>query len=368
MSLKTLKVGLIGLGAISERHFAAFSACSQVRITALCTRSETNLAKRCAAWNIDAGYTDYRKMIEEADIDAVVVSLPPVLHKEVCMLAMQAKKHVFCEKPPAMTAEEAYEMMQCAKENGVLLMYGFMFRFSKKHNVGRDIIESGMLGDILLIREETVRRNACAEGWFKQKSLAGGGPMVDIGSHCLDLARYMMGNNVYPVQAYARTFAPCENLQNLKDYKHGWLTHISDAAPKCVYDVEEMAAAMIRYSNGAELLLLLSNASHIQKDKKVIEFIGTKGGLSVDPELEVHTVVDQRLYNMQPIVDCAAFDYQGSINAECTHFADCILNGTPCRADAHDGWVLMKLIDALYASAESGQAVAITYEAEREQQ
>lgn len=91
------------------------------------------------------------------------------------MLAMQAKKHVFCEKPPAMTAEEAYEMMQCAKENGVLLMYGFMFRFSKKHNVGRDIIESGMLGDILLIREETVRRNACAEGWFKQKSLAGGG-------------------------------------------------------------------------------------------------------------------------------------------------------------------------------------------------
>ena len=103
MSLKTLKVGLIGLGAISERHFAAFSACSQVRITALCTRSETNLAKRCAAWNIDAGYTDYRKMIEEADIDAVVVSLPPVLHKEVCMLAMQAKKHVFCEKPPAMT-------------------------------------------------------------------------------------------------------------------------------------------------------------------------------------------------------------------------------------------------------------------------
>jgi len=129
-----------------------------------------------------------------------------------------------------------------------------------------------------------------------------------------------------------------------------------------------MAAAMIRYSNGAELLLLLSNASHIQKDKKIIEFIGTKGGLSVDPELEVHTVVDQRLYNMQPIVDCAAFDYQGSINAECTHFADCILNGTPCRADAHDGWVLMKLIDALYASAESGQAVAITYEAEREQQ
>ena len=149
MSLKTLKVGLIGLGAISERHFAAFSACSQVRITALCTRSETNLAKRCAAWNIDAGYTDYRKMIEEADIDAVVVSLPPVLHKEVCMLAMQAKKHVFCEKPPAMTAEEAYEMMQCAKENGVLLMYGFMFRFSKKHNVGRDIIESGTHEELL---------------------------------------------------------------------------------------------------------------------------------------------------------------------------------------------------------------------------
>ena len=103
--MKTLKVGLIGLGAISERHFAAFSACSQVRITALCTRSETNLAKRCAAWNIDAGYTDYRKMIEEADIDAVVVSLPPVLHKEVCMLAMKAKNET-AEKFQALVADE----------------------------------------------------------------------------------------------------------------------------------------------------------------------------------------------------------------------------------------------------------------------
>lgn len=79
-------------------------------------------------------------------------------------------------------------------------MYGFMFRFSKKHNVGRDIIESGMLGDILLIREETVRRNACAEGWFKQKSLAGGGPMVDIGSALPGPGALYDGNNVYPVR------------------------------------------------------------------------------------------------------------------------------------------------------------------------
>ena len=356
--MEQLKIGLIGLGAIAERHYAAFSKVPNVTITALCTRSEKNLRDHCERWHVADGYTDYRAMIARADIDAVVVSLPPVLHKDVCMLAMEHKKHVFCEKPPAMTADEAYEMMECAEKNHVLLMYGFMFRFSKKHNVGKDIIQSGMLGDILLIREETIRRNACAAGWFGQKDLSGGGPIIDIGSHCLDLARYMMGNEPVPVKAYARTFAPCENLQGLKDYNHGWPTFLSDAAKPCRYDVEEMATAMIRYSNGAELLLVLSNASHIQKDQKVIEFIGTKGGLSVDPELEIHTVMDHRLYNMQPVVDCAAFDYQGSIDAECAHFADCVLHGTPCRASARDGWILMKLIDALYLSAETGDAVA----------
>ncbi len=358
---RTWKIGLIGLGAIAGRHYDAFSKLEDARITALCTRSEKNLKEHCRKWGVEAGYTDYRRMIEEADIDAVVLTLPPYLHREVALLAMEHKKHVFCEKPPALTAAEAEEMMQCARENGVLLMYGFMFRFSRKHNLGREIIQSGALGDILLIREETIRRNACAAGWFGQRDLAGGGPVIDIGSHCLDLARYMMGNEPVPVRAYARTFAPCENLQNLKDYQHGWPTFLSDAAPECRYDVEEMGVAMIRYSNGAELLLVLSNASHIKEDKKVIEFIGTKGGLSVDPELEVHTVIEHRLFNMQPVVDCASFDYQGSIDAECAHFVDCLENGTACRADARDGWILMKLIDALYESARTGQAVDISY-------
>lgn len=359
--MKKLRLGLIGLGAISERLYAAYSKLKNVEIAAICTRSAANLHAHCEKWGIAEGYTDYNELIKNPDIDAVVISVPPVLHKEIAVSALKNGKHVFCEKPPAMTASEAKEMMDCAKENDRLLMYGFMFRFSKKHNWGREVILSGALGKVRLIREETIRRNALAEGWFRQKSLAGGGPMVDIGSHCLDLARYMMGNDILPVKAYAKTFGPAENLQNLKDYNHGWPTHISDSAGNCKYDVEEMAIAIISYSDDTQLLLVLSNASHIKQDKKVIEFIGDKGGLVVDPNLEIHTVIDQRLYDMQPVIDCSGFDYQGSIDAECAHFIDCILNGTECMASAYDGYVLMKLIDALYESAETGDAVAISY-------
>ena len=361
-----IKLGFIGLGAIGLRHVDAALKCEQTSIVAVCSKSSyvKGLPEKLGRLSPEL-YSDYKKMLDDVPLDAVVVSLPPSEHYDVVLYALNHKIHVLCEKPPAMTASQALEMFECAKKNEVHLMYAFMFRFSEKHFKAAEIVQSGILGKINLVRLETIRRFALAGSWYGNKAIAGGGCVIDIGSHCLDLARFIIGGDVRPVSVYAKTFPPCPIFETVKSGSTGWIPRSSDSHD---YDVEEAALAIINLSNGAVVELLLSNALHIKQNFKRIEFIGTEAGLEVDPELELHTVDNGELKDVH--YGIAGFDYQGSLDSQMKCFID-LLNKSDsdtheiqrkgCLSSAFDGWVLMKLVDAIYESAETGRFVNITW-------
>lgn len=352
--MSDLKLGIIGLGGIAQKHLEAFGKLKRVRISALCTASADNLARHSQKWGIGGCYTDYHEMLADADIDAVVACVPPYLHKAVCMAALDAGKHVLCEKPPAMNAGEALEMQTAADGKNLLLMYGFMFRFSQKHRIAREICLGGELGQLYFVRSETMRRCSVPRGWFEQKSLSGGGPVMDFGVHSLDLVMYLMGE-ASPVRVYSKAF---KNIENMDDVRC-WTGNAFGRDTKAANDVEEMAAALISFDNGAELLFSVSNAAHIKQDYKAVEMLGTKGGLTVDPQLEIHTVSNRYVFDSKPVVNCDRFDYQGSIDSQAEHFVSCICDGIPCISPAGNGVRVMKTVDAIYRSAQTGEAVLI---------
>ena len=351
---KRLRIAFVGLGAMAEHLYHGIAEDGRFEIAGICCRTRNKLQKRSEEWNAP-GFTDYEELFDTVPLDAVVVSTPPSSHKDVVLSAIRHGINVFCEKPPAMNSAEALEMMNAANEKDILLMYGFLSRFSKRYEEAKRIIESGELGKILLARLSTIRRAGVPGSWFVSRKFSGGGPVIDFGSHSLDLARFLLGGKK-PLSAYAVCF-PC--VQNLHDIVGGPPKWMPQSAVDCVPDVEDMAIAIVRFEDDITVSLFLSNAAHVRENSKTIQFLGDKAGLSIDPVFEMNGVKDHRLSDINMESDVPGFDYQGSIDAEISHFADCLLSGTECKATAYDGWVLMKIIDAIYKSAETGKAEEI---------
>jgi len=352
--MSKLRIGMVGLGSMSVRHVEAIRKCSQMELSAICTRSASNLNERANLWGVSKTYLNYEDMLLESDINAVVIITPNKFHAPMTMTALKAGKHVFCEKPPAISAAEVKEIMECANGSGKVLMYGFMFRFSRKYNFIRELREKGMFGEIYFAKAGTIRRSGNPGGWFTNKEMSGGGPLIDIGSHIIDLSLYLMGD-YEPVSVFARTFKQTENLDNIKEHGSYKAINVNNYSN----DVEEMALVVINFDNGACLVVETSNVSHIKDDTMFLEMLGTKGGITVDPRMEIHTSYQNYLMNIIPQVDCKEFNYQAAIDNEICHFGDCIINNVECIASAKSGLKLMKIIDAAYESADRGKLIEI---------
>jgi len=352
--MSKLRIGIVGLGNMSTRHVDAIKKCNQMELSAICTRSVSNLNRKAKLWSVSKTYLNYEEMFLDPDIDAVVIITPNKFHAPMTITALNAGKHVFCEKPPAINAAEAKEMMECANSNRKVLMYGFMFRFSRKYNFVKELREKGMFGEIYFVKAGVVRRSGCPGGWFANKEMSGGGPLIDIGSHIIDLSVYLMGD-YEPVSVFARTFKKTENLDDIKEHSSYKAANVNEYSG----DIEEMGLAVVNFSNGACLMVETSNVSHIKNDIKFLEMLGTKGGITVDPKMEIHTSHNNYLMDIIPRVDCIEFDYQKAIDDEICHFADCIINNVECIASVDAGLKLMKIIDAAYESAERGELVKI---------
>ena len=201
-----LKVAVIGCGGISGCHLEAYSKNPNVEIYALCDVNEKNLNRRGDQYHVERRYTDKDKMLAELpEIDAVSVCTWNAAHAECTIAALNAGKHVLCEKPMAMNAAEAQAMLDAAKRNDRLLMIGFVRRFGNDCTIAKDLIEHDRMGDIYYAKATYLRRNGCPGGWFGDKARSGGGPLIDLGVHVIDLTRYLMGKPK-PVSIYGATF------------------------------------------------------------------------------------------------------------------------------------------------------------------
>ncbi|MDP6525117.1 MAG: Gfo/Idh/MocA family oxidoreductase [Kiritimatiellia bacterium] len=345
--MKKLRVGIVGMG-MGRHHAKDLHSHSRSDLVAIVDADESRLEESAGQFPESQQYTDYEKMLAEQDLDMVVLAIPNFLHKPFAIAALEAGCHVLCEKPMAMNTAEAEEMLAVARKSDRRLMINFSYRFTGAAHALKQAVDAGVLGDVYYGRTGWLRRDGMPGfgGWFGQKNKSGGGPLIDLGVHKIDLALWLMG---YPSPEWilARTY-----------------DHLGKARAEGLgkdFDVEDFAAALVTFDNGATLDVTVSWASHI-KEKELMEtrILGTKGGVvhrnineGYEFEGEIFTDFNGVPSNIQP-------QPRGCpLGSSMTHFVDCILDDKPHIATGEEGATLMRILDAIYESAASREPVRV---------
>ncbi len=360
----TIKVGIIGAGGMVAYHIAGFKA-ANAEIVAIADLNESAARLVAEQYGIPNVFTDITSMLKDmADLDAVSIIVPNKFHAPVALEALKAGKHVFCEKPPALSAREAKAMQDAAAKSGKTLMFNFNNRARPESYAMMDYINGGEVGRINSAQAKWVRRTGIPGfgGWFTNSQVAGGGPLIDL-LHMLDLALYFMG---YPEPEYvlAQTFS--DFITN-KNFKGPW--GIPDVA-KGVTDVENACHGFIRFTTGQVLSLQISWAEMVKREEVSVVFQGLKAGGMV-----------QRLFNEDGLDDTAidscelyVQEHGRSVNRSITvpsnpdmgrirsaqNFILTIEGKEKPLNTPDQALALMKIIDATYKSASSGRPVKIS--------
>ncbi len=354
---KKMKVAIIGCGNISHSHTQAYRRNPNVEIIACCDINFERAQNYAKVYEIPAAYGSVDELLEkEPELDAVSVCTWNNGHYECTMKALKAHKHVLCEKPMAMNAKEAQEMQDEAEKQGCVLQVGFVKRFAKTTRVFQDFQEADTFGDIYLTKAIYTRRIGNPGGWFSDKSKSGGGPLIDLGVHVIDLSRYLMGMHK-PVSVYGATFNKLGDKQHIKGVPH--YHPVDYNAETNICDVEDSVIALIRFDNGSVLHVEASFTLNLKEGITTLQMFGDKGGAVVEPKLEIYKDMNDYMANITPIVEYNYDVFAEMFSGEVNHFYDCVINGAKCKAPAEDGVMLMKILDAIYESALTGHEVKI---------
>ena len=348
--MNKLKAGVIGLG-MGMGHLHGYLSHPDVEVTAIAdARADRIEALSTTAPEFKGKtYTNGMAMLEAEKLDIVSVVVPNFLHKDLTIAALESGANVLCEKPMAMNAAEAEEMLAAAKRCGKKLGINFSFRFTPQSRAMKDIVDSGALGDIYYGRSVWMRRRGIpglnGGAWFFSKDKAGGGPLIDLGVHRLDLALWLMG---YPEPAYVmgNTYCPIAG----------------DIAAKqgIEYTVEDFACAMIKFKNGASLELDASWAANIREaEQMTTRLLGSKGGLHQYNLNETYTF-EVELYNEQYGRQYDTKLHDNSNAPSAYHmFADAVRDNSDFLVKPEEGITVMRLLDAIYESGRTGKPVEI---------
>lgn len=355
---KKVRIAIIGTGGIAGEHMNSYKGVAEAEIVAACDINEAKMNMFCDRYGIpkENRFTSVEALLAEKDrlaLDAADVCVWNCNHASCSIAALNAGLNVLCEKPMAYNTEQAIAMKEAAEKNGKLLMIGFVMRFSNEMNAAMDFIRAGALGDVYYAKATYLRRHGNPGGWFADKSRSGGGPVIDLGVHVIDANRYMMGLPK-PVSVFASTANKIGNRANLKTTV-GW--HPMDAKPDDVCDVEDFGTALIRFDNGATMLLETSySLNGLGTTKR--ELYGDKGGIVFEDTPKIYTEMNGYMVDVTPVIAHPKDDVP-QFRREMQHFVDCVRTGCECRAKAEDGIWVMKILDAIYESAKTGHEVII---------
>ncbi len=349
------KIAIIGVGSIAQSHISAYRSDPRCEVYAFCDIDEKRLKEMGERHGVTRLFTDKDEMLRACpEIDAVSVCTWNNSHADCTIAALNAGKDVLCEKPMAMNAEEAKAMLEAAKRNEKLLMIGFVRRYGNDTKVVKDFVDNGDFGDIYYTKATYLRRAGAPKGWFCNKELSGGGPLIDLGVHVIDLARYLSGSPK-PTSVYAATFSKLGNREHL-NYNTRWGISMENE----VFNVEDLATALIRFDNGMVMALEASFSLNIKEDVGTVQIFGEKSGAVIDSNIEMFTESNGYLTNTS--LKCTSdpsFKSGGMFVGEIHHFLDCLCDNAVCISPAEDGVALMKILDAAYESARTGHEVEV---------
>lgn len=353
---KKLRVGIIGAGGMGQGLIAGLTGkrpLDGVTVAALADANAAKLKTAGATYNIAACFTDHRRMLAQADLDIVYVASPNFLHKQHTLDALAAGCHVFCEKPVALRAADAAAMVKKAALAKRVFMVNFPMRFTPNAVILKEMISKGEFGKLYYVKASYLRRRGVPGlgGWFTNKKLSGGGPLIDLGVHILDRTYWLMGAPK-PVTVSAMTFNRLIKDSDWADWPPQ-ATRVGEKYTQPV-NVEDLASAFIRFDNGAGLVLEASWAGH-SRVGQTFEFFGDKAGaLENSDGLRIFENRDKLPVDTLP--DSKAVT---AVNWPFKHFVECICNGRPPMAKPGEIVNVCRMIEAIYRSADTGREVRL---------
>jgi predicted dehydrogenase len=279
--LSMAKFLVIGAGAISQSaHIPNLLRLGET-IVGVVDRNFERAQRVAKQFGIPRCWDDYSLAISSSGVDGVIVATPTKFHYPITMAALRAGKHVLCEKPPAMTAAEAYEMAKEAERRGLILMYGLHRRFRDDALAAKEAIERGELGEVYFARARWIRSRGAPGGWFCQKALAGGGPLYDIGVHAIDLGWWLLGKpKVRGVYGFGFYRIGSKGVDLNYGYQPSDVLEGLDRSIR--FDVEDYAGGFIVFEGGQVLSYEVSWLLNDRDDFRVT-VCGTERGVSFPP-------------------------------------------------------------------------------------
>jgi predicted dehydrogenase len=358
-----IKVGVIGAGGMLQYHAPGFRLAG-AEILAVADPAPGAAARAAEKWGIPNSYDSVEAMLSQCpELDAISIIVPNLFHSSLSIQCLEAGKHVFCEKPPALNAEEVRKMIAAAEKAGRKLMFNFNNRARPESRMMKQYIDSGTVGRINSAQAKWIRRTGIPGfgGWFTTKALSGGGPVIDL-LHMIDLAMYFMG---YPEPAYvlANTF---DNFITDKSFKGPWGIPDREGG---VTDVETAAHGFVTFKTGQVLSLQVSWAEMVKREEVSVVFQGEGAGGKVErlfardgidstaiDTCELYVQENGASVNRAIIVEeCEDMGRIGSA----TNFIEALEGVAEPLNSPLQALQLMQVIDAVYESAATGKPVSI---------
>ena len=344
---KKLRVGLIGAGGIAGTHTDNYKKFEDVEVAAACDVNAAGLLRFQEKYQIPQTFKTWQEMLKAVPLDAVSVCTPNFLHCQSAIDALNAGCHVLCEKPLAMNAAEGAQMLAAAKKNRKQLVIGFQYRFHGHTQALKKAVDEGFFGKILYVRIQAMRRRGIPSwGVFGRKDLQGGGPLIDIGVHALEMAHYAIGSPA-PVAASGQIWTYLGNKPSAASCGWGAWDHKT-------YTVEDLAVGMLRMKGGAVIHIEASFAAHIERDLWNFQILGEKCGANWENAALYHDQAGLMLNSIPAHVPKVEV-----FPCKMRHFVDVCLGKRKSEAPAEHGLMVQKMLDGIYASAAAGREVKI---------
>lgn len=357
-NMEKIKVGVIGCGGIANgKHLPSIKRNGNMEIVAFCDIIKERAEKAKEEYGTpDARiYTDYKDIVKEKEITALYVLTPNKSHADISIAAMKSGKHVMCEKPMAKTYEDAKRMVEAAKETGKILTIGYQNRYRQDSIYLKKACENGELGEIYYAKAHAIRRRAVPTwGVFLNEEEQGGGPLIDIGTHALDLTLWMM-DNYEPESVMGSVYRKLADQKETANAFGEW-----DSKE---FTVEDSAFGFIKMKNGATITLEASWAlNSLDVDEAKTSLCGTKAGADMKDGLRINGVKYNKQYVEKPDLSSGgvAF-YEGETEKESDIeqkvFYEAITKGTELVVKPEQALVITRILEAIYESGRTGKVV-----------
>ncbi|MBQ9408054.1 MAG: Gfo/Idh/MocA family oxidoreductase [Clostridia bacterium] len=342
-----IKVAIIGAGNIARScHMPAYQRMDGVEVVAVADINLERAKDMAAKFNIPQAFGSIEELLANVECDYVDICVWNGSHAPCAIAAARAGKGILCEKPMAASLEQALEMQKEIEKANVPFMLAVCTRYSPQVQLLRQMVDEGKLGDIYYAKTAYTRRRGTPQGWFTDTKKSGGGPVIDLGVHCIDRSWYLMGNpkpvRVSAVTSYA-----------IGDYKtkgvERWRALDSDVT---AFDTEDSACGLVKFENGSALMFEVSWAMNAPGESYT-QILGSKGGARFDP-LVIYGEECGYLTDNTPTPGKADIFYE-----EIAHFVDCLRTGKKPISGLEQAVTMQRILDGIYKSAKLGKEVEI---------